>query len=278
MHTIRNAFLAVTLAMLSACTTAPTEDVMTGFVDDPQALERVWLGTRVVFPQTPKHFFARPESGLDRAVAELQPQNLPAVIYLNDCEPLHMASNEMLRTVSGLAEAGFAVFVPNSLDRPRAAFCNDAKTYEATPEAVRLRVSELLYVRERIQGLSWVDPQNVFAVGSGLGGVAVTKLANASFPAVAAVGVNCHPTGLQPGITASDSVAVLVLAGSRDTTLRANPLNRNCAARAEMHKANRHAVILDNVGHDVTDDPKAVPQIAEFLKSHRLRPIQTVYK
>lgn len=278
MRVIRDAFLAATLAMLGACAMAPTEDVMTGFVDDPQALERVWLGTRVVFPEAPKHFFARPESGLDRAVAELQPRNLPAVIYLNDCEPLHMASNEMLRTVSSLAEAGFAVFVPNSLDRPRAAFCNDANTYEATPEAVRLRLSELLHVRERIQGLSWVDPQNVFAVGSGLGGVAVTKSVSASFPAVAAVGVNCHPTGLLPGIAASDSVAVLVLLGSRDTTFRENPLNRNCAARSEMRRSNRNAILLDGAGHDVTDDPKAIPQIAEFLKSHTSRPIQTVNK
>lgn len=278
MRTIRNTILAATLIMLGACAAAPTEDVMAGFVDDEQALARVWANTKVVFPHEPGQFFFRPEAGLDRAVAEFRPQNTPAIIYLHDCAELTVASTEMMKTVAGLAQAGFAVFVPHSMDRPRKPDCIDPNGYVADANAISRRLSELLYTRERIRNLAWVDQANVFAVGSGLGGVALTKLASAPFPAVTAIGVNCHPTGFQPGITVPDSTAVLIVLGSHDTTFRENLFEKNCAARPEMHRPNRNATLFVGVGHDVTGDPGAVPSIAEFLKSHATRPIRPARK
>lgn len=243
-------------------------------------LSRVWAATKVVFPQEANNFFYRPGFTLDRAVAEHRPKSAPAIIYLHDCTGLTVASPEM-RIVSGLARAGFVVFVPHSLDRPRDAFCTDAREYRANAEDVAQRLAEIEYVAEQIKQLPWIDTRNLFAVGHGLGGQALTQLASASFPVVAVSGVNCLPderSGLRPGVAAPEDVAVLTLLGSHDETLPVNLHERNCSIFPEMQRANRKSVLLPGVGHDITRDPAAVPLIVDFLKLRMVRPTRTVSK
>ncbi|WP_300300897.1 dienelactone hydrolase family protein [Ferrovibrio sp.] len=243
-------------------------------------LARVWSATKIVFPAEPDNFFYRPGFTLDRAIAEHRPKSVPAVVYLHDCAGIAVASPEM-RIISGLARAGFVVFAPHSLDRPRDAFCTDARDYHANAEDVAQRLAELEYVREQLRQFPWLDQANVFAVGHGLGGWALTQLSVSTFPVVTITGVNCLPAesaSLKSGIAAPEDVAVLTLLGSHDETLAVNLHERNCSIFPEMQRVNRKSVLLPGVGHDITRDPAAVPLIVDFLKLRMVRPTRTVRK
>ncbi|MFN4310077.1 MAG: dienelactone hydrolase family protein [Ferrovibrio sp.] len=248
--------------------------------DDPRALDNVWTRTLVVFPQAPDVYFYRAGQNLDYAIEQYAPKNLPALIFLHGCSGLSISSTQTTKMIRSLAEAGFVVFAPNSLDRPRKTYCYSPQQLFIDTTSIPQRLGELRYVLEQIKKMDWIDQSNLFVGGHSLGGWTVTQWTGNDFRAAFITGATCQPTTRmqqKPGVQLPLETAVISLLGSSDEWFNYNLIANNCGGFPEMKdKPNRKFMLLRGVSHDVTEDPAAMPAIIEFLKAHASRPIEPV--
>lgn len=249
--------------------------------DDPQALERVWQNTLVVFPQNPTAITGR-VNNLPTVLDWYKPEKkMPAVVFLHGCSGLHMHSSQVTRMVRAFAEAGFVVFAPNSMDRPRNPYCNgigDRANMDGM--SISLRMAELNMVRERIKQFSWVDRDNVFSAGHSLGGWTLSQYKGTEFRALAILGAHCQSTTLmknERGVLAPESIPVIAVLGGNDEWFPSmNLQSTNCGSFAEMKNPNRQSLVLKGVPHDVSVDPSAMPAVVNFFKRHAREEIKSL--
>lgn len=248
--------------------------------DNPEQLQRVWDNTLVVFPQNPAAITGRGGS-LDKLVEQYKPTNLPAVVFLHGCTGLSMGSTQVTRMIRALADAGYVVFAPNSLDRPGDSPCSGiANGDKVTTTTLSLRLSELNMVRQRIKQFSWVDQDNIFAAGHSMGGLTLRQYPGMEFRALALMGAPCQLSrqmGAPAGVHANKAMPLISIMGSADEWY---PYIRipaeHCGAYREMQAENRKGILLKGIPHDVSADPTALPMVIEFFQKYATRPITPV--
>jgi dienelactone hydrolase len=242
-------------------------------------LERVWRNTMVVFPQNPTSITGR-AAMLPRLLEWYRPVGrLPAVIFMHGCSGLSMGSSQVTRMIRAYASAGFVVFAPNSLDRPRPPYCTGVGEVSGTDHtSLPLRLAELDMVRAKVAAMDWVDQDNLFASGHSLGGWTLSQYSGTAFRALAPFGLHCLATRVlqnKRGIQAPESVPVIVAQGDADEWYPTVNLKvTNCGAHAEMRQPNRVHLLLPGIPHDVTRDPSVMPAVVAFFRQHAGRPIQ----
>lgn len=178
---------------LAACTSAPVDISSPTYPDNPQALANAWYDTLVVFPNEPQNYLTRAGRNLTPAVERFKPSKLPALIFLHGSTGLAVGSTQTTQMIRSFAEAGFVVFAPNSLDRPRMPYGN-ASTLTIVPEAtaIKQRVAELESTLRHIRELPWIDQENLFLAGHSMGATAAAQYRGTAFKAIALLGTNCQ--------------------------------------------------------------------------------------
>lgn len=277
MKTIAHAIIAAAIIVAGVLlggrivSAAPTDP------DDPQALANVWTDTVVVFPQDPANYFIRAGRNMDSFVEKHQPKNLPVVIFLHGCSGLYITSTQVTKMVHAYAAAGFVVFAPNSLDRPRKPFCASPTQNDIDATSIPQRLGELRSTLAHVKALPWVDASNIVLAGHSLGGWTVSQWSGPDFRAAVITGATCQPTDRmrqKPGVQLPPETAVISVLGANDEWFPYNLSAQNCGAFKEMHAENRKFVLLKGMPHDVTKDPEAMPMIVRFISQYLTRPLQ----
>lgn len=241
--------------------------------NNPDQLQRVWNNTLVIMPQNPGGISGR-ISSIDAMVDRYKPTKHPAVVFLHGCAGLHMTSPQISRMMRAFADAGYVVFAPNSLDRPHDPYCTGVANPSNTDVyMISKRLGELLMVRERIREFGWVDQDNVFAAGHSQGAWAISQYAGTEFRGLAMMGYPCTYSkflNAAAGVQAPLSVPAISVFGSADEWYpMLNLRNEHCSASPSFRdKANRKSIVLAGVMHDVSADPRSMPEIVAFFNQH----------
>lgn len=262
---MRKVMLGLALVLLSACS-APDGTISTSAQQQIDS-DKLWLRTFLMLPEEPP---VVPRYRLASWNYEPPSKKLPAVIFLHGCSGITTGSPQVTRMMTDMAKAGFAVFAPES---PRAPYC-DPRTLRAwiTYEDIQLRLAEAKVTYDRISKLDWIDGENVFLAGFSMGGIATANYSGPEFRGHVILGTACTPLAAAPtvaGLKMPSSKPVMSIIGSDDEWYRPWHPGRHCGERAIGHTG--PFIVLSGAKHDVSEDPKAMPAVVEFLNAHLKR-------
>jgi dienelactone hydrolase len=241
--------------------------------NNPEQLQRVWNNTLVIFPQNPGGISGR-ISAIEVMVDRYKPTKHPAVIFLHGCSGLHMTSPQISRMMRAFVDAGYVVFAPNGLDRPHDPYCSGVANPDKTDRfMISKRLGELLMVRERIKQFDWVDQDNVFAAGHSQGAWAISQYTGTEFRGLAMMGYPCTDSrflNAAAGVQAPFSVPAISVFGNADEWYpMLNLAREHCSNSPSFrNKPNRKSIVLPGVMHDVSADPRSMPEIVAFFNQH----------
>jgi dienelactone hydrolase len=189
---VRCAIAAATLALLVM---GPASGFATGVAlapgddpapDDPAELDRTWRAAQVIVDDGGEFIRGILSSpATSERLARLSTP-LPAILYLHGCDGLDRRAN--LPFWRAVAEAGYAVFMPDSFARlHRAESCGKQAswTYAA-------RLGEIDYALERIAELGWVDMSKLVLYGHSEGGIAASRYPGDAFRGVVITSSSCN--------------------------------------------------------------------------------------
>jgi hypothetical protein len=185
---------------------------------DPAESERAWQAAPVRIPAADGAFISSQIKELDRISID-SGKSYPTVIYLHGCAGTW---NGTFRRINFFASNGFAVIAPASFARKKyAKSCDPAKHKGGLYSAVLfMRQHDAGYAIREARKLPWVDPDNVFLVGTSEGGITTATFYsdNDSMRVNARVieGWTCNGGWNYMGIKAPESEPVLSLVGDRD--------------------------------------------------------------
>ena len=195
---------------------------------------------------------------------------VPAVLYLHDCPGLKI---EAVRDVDELAQAGFAVFAPDSFDsRDRKSDCVRFDYVAGlNPEAYLRRQSEILVALIEMKKLPWIDSSAIILYGLGEGALAAANYPGDEFRGVVLTGWTCggaqYPSDVAGLKTPSDT-PVLALVARYDPWFDRTGNAGNCGAYMAGRKYAQSIVIEDQGLHHITwADGRAREAVRRFVTS-----------
>ena len=168
---------------------------------------------------------------------------VPALLLLHGCTGLARGPDVLRMFLMGL---GYAIFEPDSFARPKRT-CNQTTLYK--------RTEELAYALDKIRQLPWVDRERIILMGVSQGGAAVAQWSEPGFSAHIILANNC--SGEKPAAPAE--TPVLAITGGKDS------LSRGINCDISPQAARSRLIIIPEAGHGVSDLPKTLAVIAEFL-------------
>ncbi|MDA7949442.1 MAG: hypothetical protein MPJ78_18430 [Hyphomicrobiaceae bacterium] len=175
---------------------------------------------------------------------------VPAVIYAHGCKGPTAAT-----AWAGLFnEFGFAVFAPDSFERPgRKQLCYRKGTAWKVP----MRQEEIRFALQQVRKLPWIDQDRVVLVGKSEGGRAVAEYKSGGFIAQIILAYDCKHKRRRP--LAPKGVPVLNLVGAND--------RREKLCRIKRKAGGSKAISLAGQRHSFEGDPNAKAAIATFLSA-----------
>ena len=264
-------FGVLALALLTGMSPKPPARTIEATPDAYQAWRNaiVEIGPNLVAPGH-RGFFGRLrhiEPYLDTISAG---RKLPAVLYLHDCAGLKI---EAVRDVDELANAGFAVFAPDSFDnRSRKSDCVRFDFVAGlNPDAYAQRQSEILVALAELKKLPWVDSSAIVLYGLGEGALAAANFAGHDFRGVVLTGWTCgaaqYPADVA-GLKTPPDIPILALVSRYDPWFDRTGHAGNCGTYMAGHKY-AQSVVIENRGlHHITwMDDRATEVVRRFLKS-----------
>lgn len=140
---------------------------------------------------------------------ELKPDaKVPVVLYLHGCSGFTQQA-DIYRDL--LISEGYAVFAPDSFQRPGRKKCRDQGPLR---DRVLLRSEEVEYALKEIRKLTWVDQEHVILMGFSEGGNTTDSWSKPGFAAHIILGSACTLVGGVPAAPAG--VPVLAIVGEKD--------------------------------------------------------------
>lgn len=256
------------VALLAASLPGPAS---AGAADDPAELERTWQAARVYLPGAPHGRVLRIDE-LDTPESAPTAARYPTVVYMHGCAGINYIAHE---TGAFLAEAGYAVIMPDSFARADKPKSCDPVTLEAGMHRAVLgwRHAEAMHAISSVRGLPWVNGDALFLMGLSEGGITVATLPTAGVRARIVEGWTCHAGWPEyHGLSAPADEPVLSLVGSDDPWFHLPVLQGECGAFMSSDAASRsivyrppHALADD---HYVSWHADARAAILDFLELH----------
>lgn len=176
---------------------------------------------------------------------------VPVVLYLHGCTGIH---DQAGRYRNLLLSQGYAVFMPDSFQRPGRLACGDEGDLRYR---VRLRLQELAYAAAQIRRLPWVDHKRVVLMGFSEGGNTVDHWAQPGFAAHIIIGSACTLVGGAPAAPAG--VPVLAIVGAHD---QYRP-GLSCTVKRTV--GGSESIVIPGAGHPVAQYPQTRAAIKTFL-------------
>lgn len=192
-------------------------------------------------------------SWLDGIAKGLRPgTTAPAVIWLHGCHGQTEATDLAIRNLSS---AGYTVFAPDSLARPRRTRCHADKA-----EMIALRHEEVKYALSQIRNLPWVEQDHLILAGHDEGGHAAAAWRGREFKAHLLFGTDCRYSGGTPG--APDGVRVLNLVGANDP----QGFGEGCALSPSQRAGGSQVIRYPGLGHNILRSPQVELDLKRFLR------------
>ncbi len=238
-------------------------------VSDKSELDRTWRQALIYLPkQAGEHFgrlLAKPKPFTEELNLNPSKPKLPTILYLHSCEGLG-PHREDLKRFSGL---GFVVIAPDSFAREhRPLGCDEERErfIRYFDIAVAFQKAELDYAVQRLQEFSWIDRNNLFLIGSGIGGMVAAHYQGADFAGHVIEGWGCRgPNPVFNGIWAPKDVRIFSTVSRNDPWFQKNPGFGVDCARFLKDRPGSVSVVLDRPAHYVSWYPKSRPALIEFL-------------
>ncbi len=259
------AALIVPLLLLSACAVPA--------LGSRPDLERTWHEAIVVLPAAPgqEPLVTMMDSPVLAAGGDARGRRdgFPTVIYMHGCTG--PGDREFLKR---LGDAGFAVIAPDSFARRyRPLQCDPrSKTGGYNLFVYEFRLAELAYALDRIDGLAWVDKDNLFLIGSSEGGVAAALYRGDEFKARVITQWSCNGAAIVRGIAAPPAEPILAIVHADDPWYapdRTRGQSGHCGDFMAGRPSSRSIVIAGSGRHDIFKDGRNVEAILAFLERHR---------
>ncbi len=238
-------------------------------VSEPKELNRTWTSALVWLPEKIggiRGKLLRDEKELDSMIREkLDGSKLPLILFLHACEGLGHHRDD----IENYSKLGFAVIALDSFARdhhPMACYEEKEQYIKYYDIAVAFRKAELDYAVERIKKLPWVDANNKFLVGSGIGGMVVAHYQGIEFAGHVIEGWGCrHPHKVFDGIWAPPKVRIYSVVSKNDRWYKkASGFGIDCASFLR-DRPNSVSVILDRPAHYVSWYPGSRSSLIKFL-------------
>jgi len=176
---------------------------------------------------------------------------VPVVLYLHGCTGIKEQAT-LYRSM--LLVQGYAVFMPDSFQRPNRLECKNEGSLEYR---VYLRLQELKYAAEQIRHLSWVDQKRVVLMGFSEGGNTVDHWKQKGFAAHIIIGSACTLVGGTPA--APPDVPVLAIVGEHDDY---RP-GLSCTVKRTV--GGSKSIVIPAAHHQVAQYPQTREAIKSFL-------------
>ena len=177
---------------------------------------------------------------------------VPVVLYLHGCTGIKEQA-QLYRNM--LLSQGYAVFMPDSFQRPNRLECKNEGSLEYR---VYLRLQELKYAAEQIRHLSWVDQKRVVLMGFSEGGNTVDHWKQKGFAAHIIIGSACTLVGGTPA--APPGVPVLAIVGEHDDY---RP-GLSCTVKRTV--GGSKSIVIPAAHHQVAQYPQTREAIESFLR------------
>lgn len=229
-------------------------------VSQGAGLEHVWPATRIYLPGREP---VRVQFADLQSLQQDFPAPLPTVIFLHGCSG-YMTHYLQAEYPAALAQAGFAVFVPDSFARPgRKPACGNVML-----DTVNLRRAEVDDTLERLQAIPWVDRRNLFLAGHSEGGIATAMYRGGDFRAYFISGWTCRSVSQQFNqIHAPSGKPVLAVLGADDHYYRAQNSGHCGEAFGPFASPRSRSVVLPGIGHEANTHPDTIPLLISFFKA-----------
>jgi len=178
---------------------------------------------------------------------------VPVVLYLHGCTGIKQQAR---RYRALLLSEGYAVFMPDSFQRPGRWACG-----EEGPLAYRvsLRLQELAYAYRQIRALPWVDQKRIVLMGFSEGGNTVDHWNKPGFAAHIIIGSACTLVGGRPA--AAPGTPLLAIVGARDD------YRPGLSCTIERTVGGSRSVVIPNAPHKVAQYRQARDAIKAFLRA-----------
>lgn len=225
----------------------------------PENLSQSWI----------KAVVYEPDSIFPKSIDFLnQPSKYPVLVFMHGCSGLNDDSREWARTIKNL---GFIVVQPDSFAIPgRRSNCDPKNQRRQTVEgfnSFKLRNQELLYVRDELLRLGWLDMNRIYLMGHSEGGMTVSRTPIEGFRAVIASGYWCQE---RLKIKHGNS-PFLFLNWEDDPWFKVYAENRSpkiCQDLAEK-RTGTEQVLLTGQGHATSVSRVAKLAVEQFLKANQ---------
>lgn len=238
-------------------------------VSDQAELHRTWKSALVFLPPSMGGASGRlfeNESKLHAdLLIKLKGKPLPLILFLHACEGLGHHRDDLLN----YSQLGFIVIAPDSFareHRPLGCFEEQETYLQYYDIAVAFQKSELDYAVERIAALPWIDSQNQFLVGSGVGGMIVAHYQGLDFSGHVIEGWGCHhPHNIFNGIWTSPQIPIFSVLSKNDGWYKNVPgFEGDCSQYLEDRR-DSISIVLDRPAHYVSWYPGSRATLIKFL-------------
>jgi dienelactone hydrolase len=179
---------------------------------------------------------------------------LPAALYLHGCSGFSVDAVKYRRF---MLSRGYAVFMPDSYQRPGRQSCGDVGPMD---ERIAIRKEEVGHALSEIRQMSWVDQNRVVLMGFSEGGNTTDNWDEKGFAAHIVLGSACTETGT--GMPAAPKgTPVLAIVGERD------PHRPGLSCHMERTVGGSKSISLPNAGHRIGHRRDTKRAIARFLRT-----------
>ena len=241
-------------------------------ISDRQELNKTWNEALVYLPEVlggRSGRLMRGDAFSQALQAASSTEKWPLILFLHYCEGLGHHREDMKR----LSKLGFIVIAPDSFaraHRPLGCYEDRAKFIRYFDAAIAFQKAELDFAVQKLGEFGWVDNDNLFLFGSGMGGLVAAHYEGNEFTGHLIEGWGCRgPNPIFDGIWAPSEVRVFVTVSRNAPFLNKNEgFSVDCETFLKQRK-NAVSVVLDRPAHQVSWYPKSYQQMIRFLMRDR---------
>ena len=241
-------------------------------ISDRQELNKTWSEALVYLPEELGGISGRLMRGdaFNKALQATNPSSKwPLILFLHYCEGLGHHREDMKR----LSKLGFIVIAPDSFareHRPLGCYEDREKFIRYFDAAIAFQKAELDFAVQKLGNFNWIDRDNLFLFGSGMGGLVAAHYEGNEFAGHLIEGWGCRgPNPIFDGIWALPEVRVFVTISKNTPFLNKNEgFSVDCEPFLKQRK-DAVSVVLDRPAHQVSWYPKSYQQMIRFLMRDR---------
>jgi len=237
-------------------------------ISDKQELEKTWQNALVFMPEPLGSTFGRlvKDGRLENAISQSNKRKKwPLILFMHYCEGLGHHREDIRR----LSKLGFIVIAPDSFarnHRPLGCHEDREKYIRYFDAAVAFQKAELDYAVQKLSAFNWIDRNNLFLFGSGMGGLVVAHYEGSEFAGHLIEGWGCRgPNPIFDGIWALPHIRVFTTVSKNTPFLRKNEgFSVDCKSFTS-NRADSVSVVLERPAHQVSWYPKSYKAMIRFL-------------